>query len=326
MPSDTQYPAEIFVKYLAASPDSRETDKAKGQVDAQNQPGERPGKQYRFPDDLKPIDDVYANGKPYKGSGKLEGKVAWISGGDSGIGRATAILFALEGADMTIVFKDGEEKDAEDTRNYIRQKTNNTRTIHLVSADLRNESNCINAIQSHLSHFSNQLDILVNNAAQQLENADTQMAGLTASQWEDTFALNIHSYFHITKAALPHMPRGGSIINMASINAFVGRDDLLDYTSTKGAVVSFTRGLSNQVVGEKGIRVNAICPGPIWTPLVPSTFSKSNVEEFSSGGGVPMGRAGQPVEVATCCVFLASEDSSYISGNMIHPNGGVVIN
>ncbi|KAJ3876660.1 NAD(P)-binding protein [Lentinula edodes] len=326
MPSDTQYPAEIFVKYLAASPDSRETDKAKGQVDAQNQPGERPGKQYRFPNDLKPIDDVYANGKPYKGSGKLEGKVAWISGGDSGIGRATAILFALEGADMTIVFKDGEEKDAEDTRNYIRQKTNNTRTIHLVSADLRNESNCINAIQSHLSHFSNQLDILVNNAAQQLENADTQMAGLTASQWEDTFALNIHSYFHITKAALPHMPRGGSIINMASINAFVGRDDLLDYTSTKGAVVSFTRGLSNQVVGEKGIRVNAICPGPIWTPLVPSTFSKSNVGEFSSGGGVPIGRAGQPVEVATCCVFLASEDSSYISGNMIHPNGGVVIN
>ncbi|GAW08491.1 NAD -binding protein [Lentinula edodes] len=138
--------AEIFVKYLAASPDSQETDKAKGQVDAQNQPGERPGKQYRFPDDLKPVDDVYANGKLYKGSGKLEGKVAWISGGDSGIGRATAILFALEGADMTIVFKDGEEKDAEDTRNYIRQKTNNTRTIHLVSADLRNESNCINAI------------------------------------------------------------------------------------------------------------------------------------------------------------------------------------
>ncbi|KAJ3893039.1 oxidoreductase [Lentinula edodes] len=326
MPTDTQYPAEIFVKYLAASPDSQETDKAKGQVDAQNQPGERPGKQYRFPDDLKPIDDVYANGKPYKGSGKLEGKVAWISGGDSGIGRATAILFALEGADMTIVFKDGEEEDAADTRNYIRQKTNNTRTIHLVSADLRNEANCINAIQSHLSHFSNQLDILVNNAAQQLENADTQMAGLTASQWEDTFALNIHSYFHITKAALPYMPHGGSIINMASINAFVGRDDLLDYTSTKGAVVSFTRGLSNQVVGEKGIRVNAICPGPIWTPLVPSTFSKSNVGEFSSGGGVPMGRAGQPIEVATCCVFLASEDSSYISGNMIHPNGGVVIN
>ncbi|KAJ3826796.1 NAD(P)-binding protein [Lentinula raphanica] len=284
-------------------------------------------KQFRFSEDLKPVDDVYANGKPYKGSGKLEGKVAWISGGDSGIGRATAILFALEGADVTIVYKQGEEKDAEDTKNYIRQKTNNTRTVHLVEADLRGEANCVQAIQSHLSHFSNKLDILVNNAAQQLENADPEMTGLTASQWEDTFALNIHSCFHVTKAALPHMPRGSSIINMASINAFVGRDDLLDYTTTKGAVVSFTRGLSNQIVGEKGIRVNAIAPGPIWTPLVPSTFSKSNVQEFvTSGGGVPMGRGGQPVEVATCCVFLASEDSSYISGNLLHPNGGVVIN
>ncbi|KAJ3896975.1 glucose and ribitol dehydrogenase 1, partial [Lentinula edodes] len=177
--------------------------------------------------------------------------------------------------------------------------------------------NCINVIQSQLSHFSNQLDILVNNAAQQLENIDTQMAGLTASPWEDTFVLNIHSYFHITKAALSHMPRGGSIINMASINTFVGHDDLLDYTSTKGAVAIFTRGLSNQVVGEKSIRVNAICPGPIWTPLVPSMFSKFNVKEFSSSGGVPIGRAGQPVEVAMCCVFLASEDSRYICGSMV---------
>ncbi|KAJ4482318.1 dehydrogenase-like protein [Lentinula aciculospora] len=238
--------------------------------------------------------------------GKLDGKVAWISGGDSGIGQATAILFTLEGADMTIVYKEGEEKDAEDTKNYIEkttsssenlcscQKTNDTRTVHLVAADLCDESNCTKAIQSHLSHFSNKLDIL-----------------------EDTFALEIHSYFHVTKAALPHIPRGGSIINMVSINTFIGRDDLLDYTTTKGAVVSFTRGLSNQVVGDKGIRVNAICPGPVWTPLVPSTFSKSNVQDFSSGGGVPM---------ATCCVFLASEDWSYISGNMLHPNGGVVIN
>ncbi|KAJ3777526.1 hypothetical protein FB446DRAFT_717313 [Lentinula raphanica] len=329
MPSSqpSQYPVEIFTRYLSASSNSKETEEAKGQVEAQNHPDERPGKQFRFSEDLKPVDDVYANGKPYKGSGKLEGKVAWISGGDSGIGRATAILFALEGADVTIVYKQGEEKDAEDTKNYIRQKTNNTRTVHLVEADLRGEANCVQAIQSHLSHFSNKLDILVNNAAQQLENADPEMTGLTASQWEDTFALNIHSYFHVTKAALPHMPRGSSIINMASINAFVGRDDLLDYTTTKGAVVSFTRGLSNQIVGEKGIRVNAIAPGPIWTPLVPSTFSKSNVQEFvTSGGGVPMGRGGQPVEVATCCVFLASEDSSYISGNLLHPNGGVVIN
>ncbi|KIK65667.1 hypothetical protein GYMLUDRAFT_258380 [Collybiopsis luxurians FD-317 M1] len=322
----SQYPAEIFTKYLSASPESKEVDKAKGQVEAQNRPGERPGKQFRFPEDLKPVDDIYANGKPYKGNGKLEGKTAWISGGDSGIGRATAILFALEGADVTLVYKEDEQKDAEETREYIMKKTNNARTVHLFATDLRQEANCISAVKSHLSKFSNRLDILVNNAAQQLENTDTEMSGLTGEQWHDTFALNIHSYFHVTKAALPHMPRGGSIINMASINAFIGRDDLLDYTTTKGAIVSFTRALSNQVVGEKGIRVNAICPGPIWTPLVPSTFDKSNVETFTTGGGVPMGRAGQPVEVATCCVFLASEDSSYISGNMLHPNGGVVIN
>ncbi|THV00942.1 oxidoreductase, partial [Dendrothele bispora CBS 962.96] len=191
--------------------------------------------------------------------------------------------------------------------------------VHLVSTDLKSESECQRAIDECIKTFS-RLDILVNNSAQQLENHD--VTSLSSKQWEETFQLNVHSYYYTVKAALPHMKRGSSIINMASINAFVGRPDLLDYTSTKGALVSFTRGLSNQILGERMIRVNAIAPGPVWTPLVPSTFSKENVTQFDS---TPMGRPGHPIEVATCCVFLASEDSSFISGNVIHPNGGVVI-
>ncbi|ESK95688.1 short-chain dehydrogenase reductase family [Moniliophthora roreri MCA 2997] len=307
-----QYPAEIFTKHFT-SPDY----KAKQEVDKQNKPGGRPGVEREF--ELKPIDDIYANGKPYKGSGKLEGKVAWISGGDSGIGRATAILFALEGADSTIVYVGKEQKDAEDTRDYIAKKTNGQRKIHLVQADLKSEAACKTAIDECLKAFG-RLDILVNNHAQQLENRD--VTTLDSKQWEDTFKVNFHSFFYVVKAALPHMKKGSSIINMASINAFIGRPDLLDYTSTKGALVSFTRGLSNQILGERQIRVNAIAPGPVWTPLVPSTFSKENISSFDS---TPMGRPGQPVEIATCCVFLASEDSSFISGNTIHPNGGVVI-
>ncbi|KAF5362885.1 hypothetical protein D9758_007047 [Tetrapyrgos nigripes] len=310
--SSEQYPVELFTKHFT-SPD----DKVKQEVDKQNKPEGRPGGQAQF--ERKPIDDIYADGKPYKGSGKLEGKVAWISGGDSGIGRATAILFALEGADNMIVYVPKEQKDAEDVRDYISKKTNGQRKVHLFATDLKSEAECKRSIDECIKTFG-RLDILVNNSAQQLENHD--ILTHDSKQWEDTFQLNIHSFYYTVKAALPHMKKGSSIINMASINAFIGRPDLLDYTSTKGAIVSFTRGLSNQIVTEKQIRVNAIAPGPIWTPLVPSTFSKENVSQFDS---TPLGRPGHPVEVATCCVFLASEDSSFISGNVIHPNGGVVI-
>lgn len=282
----------------------------------QNKPGERPGKQSK--QHKTAIDDVYANGKPYIGCGKLEGKKAIITGGDSGIGRATAILFALEGADSTITYLPAEESDAQDTKAYVEKKTNGSRTLHLVQADLKQEANAKKVVEAHLARFG-RLDILVNNAAQQLENHD--ITTLDSKQWEDTFRLNMHSYFYMAKHCIPHMPRGSSIINMASINGFIGRPDLLDYTSTKGAITSFTRGLSNQILADKIIRVNAIAPGPIYTPLVTATFSKSNIAGFTG----PIGRPGQPVEVATCCVFLASEDSSFISGNTLHPNGGTVI-
>jgi len=279
-----------------------------------NKPGERPGKQDNL--QLKAVDDMYANGKPYVGSGKLEGKKALITGGDSGIGRSTAILFAIEGADSTICYLPAEQKDAEDVRDYVAQKTG--RKINLYPADLKSEAACIQAVEDHLKTFG-KLDVLVNNAAQQLENHD--LTTLSSKQWEETFQINMHHMFYLCKAAVPHMPRGGSIINMCSINAFIGRPDLLDYTSTKGAIVSFTRGLSNQIISDKMIRVNSIAPGPVYTPLITSTFSKSNIAGFSS----QMNRPGQPVEIATCCVFLASEDSSFISGNTLHPNGGTVI-
>lgn len=218
-----------------------------------------------------PIDDVYASGKPYVGSGKLTGKKALITGGDSGIGRAIAILFAIEGADSTIAYLPSEQKDAESVRDYVKEKTG--RTINFFAGDLKSEANCRAAVDSHIQALGG-LDILVNNAAQQLENHD--ITTLESKQWEETFQLNIHHYFYMSKAAIPHLSRGSSIINMCSINAFIGRPDLLDCewlyhlrshtlpdrnftkldTSTKGAIVSFTRGLSNQIISDKMIRVN----------------------------------------------------------------------
>lgn len=280
-----------------------------------NKAGERPGKQSNLR--LNAVDDIYANGKPYVGANKLEGKKAIITGGDSGIGRSIAILFAIEGAESTICYLPSEQADAEYVVDYVLKKTG--RTINLFAGDLKSEANCINAIKAHMAKFG-KLDILVNNAAQQLQNYD--ITTLSSQQWEETFQLNIHHYFYMSKAAVPHLPRGGAIVNMCSINAFVGREDLLDYTTTKGAIVSFTRALSNQIVANKMIRVNSIAPGPIYTPLISSTFDKKSVMGINAP---PMGRPGQPIEVATCAVFLASEDASYISGNVLHPNGGTVI-
>jgi len=263
-----------------------------------------------------PIDDVYADGTPYKAADKLMGKVILTTGGDSGIGRAFVILAAMEGAENAIVYLPKEERDAKDTQAYVKEKTG--KEILLLPYDLKVEENCIKCVEETVAKFG-KLSILFNNAAQQLQNED--ILTLDSQQWLDTFQVNMHSYFFCAKAAIPHLKKekGANIINNASINAFIGRQDLLDYTSTKGSIVAFTRGLSNQIVGSTGIRVNAVCPGPILTPLVTSTFSKENISQTD---GTPIGRPGQPIEVATCCIFLASQDASYVTGQMIHCNGG----
>jgi NAD(P)-dependent dehydrogenase (short-subunit alcohol dehydrogenase family) len=252
----------------------------------------------------------------YKAAGKLDGKRAIITGGDSGIGRAIALLFAMEGASSLIVYLPEEEKDAQETKKQVQEAG---RECHCLPIDLRKKENCKKVIDVALQSLGG-IDILVNNAAFQHMLSD--ISELSEDQWERTFDTNIHPFFYLSKYALPHMKRGSTIINCSSVNHYIGRPDLLDYTSTKGAIVAFTRGLSNQQVG-KGIRVNCVCPGPIWTPLIPSTMHTSAMEQFHT---VPIGRPGQPSEVATCFVFLASQDSSFISGQCLHPNGGVVVN
>ncbi|KAI9368565.1 hypothetical protein BJX61DRAFT_210596 [Aspergillus egyptiacus] len=252
----------------------------------------------------------------YKAAGKLTGKKAIITGGDSGIGRAVAILFAMEGASSLITYLPEEESDAQETKKRVEEAGQKCFTF---ATDLRSKENCKKVVETALEKLGG-IDILVNNAGTQ-EMID-DISNLDESQWESTFDTNIHPVFYLSKYTLPHLKSGSSIINCASVNPYIGRPDLLDYTSTKGAIVAFTRGLSNQQCS-KGIRVNAVCPGPVWTPLIPATMTKEAIEQFS---GCPMGRAGQPSEIATCFVFLASQDSSFISGQSLHPNGGVVLN
>ncbi|GAA5867843.1 hypothetical protein JCM8547_003393 [Rhodosporidiobolus lusitaniae] len=286
---------------------------AEAEVAAQGGKDARPpGKQYALAE--TPIDDVYADGKPYRGVGKLEGKAVLITGGDSGIGRATAILAAIEGANVAIAYLPAEQKDAESVKEYIAQKTG--KQTLLLPLDLKAESNCIQAVDRTVQEFG-RLDVLFNNAAQQLQNES--ILTLDSKQWEDTFQVNIHHAFYTSKAAVPHLEKTkGTIIINASVNAFIGRPDLLDYTSTKGALVAFMRGLANQLA-EKDIRVNAVAPGPIYTPLVTSTFTAENIKGVKDG---PLGRPGQPFEIAAPVIFLASQDASYITGNTLHINGG----
>ncbi|KAJ5141188.1 hypothetical protein N7526_002183 [Penicillium atrosanguineum] len=252
----------------------------------------------------------------YKAAGKLSGKKAIITGGDSGIGRAVAILFAMEGASSLITYLPEEEKDAQETKRRVEEIG---QSCHCFATDLRDKKNCQKVVDTALETLGG-IDILINNAGTQTMIDDIK--DLEESQWEGTFDTNIHPIFYLSKYSLPHMKSGSTIINCASVNHYIGRPDLLDYTSTKGAIVAFTRGLSNQQV-KNGIRVNCVCPGPIWTPLIPATMTTEAEEQFS---GTPMGRPGQPSEVATCFVFLASQDSSFISGQSLHPNGGVVVN
>ncbi|WP_448187531.1 SDR family oxidoreductase [Azospirillum sp. sgz301742] len=252
----------------------------------------------------------------YRGSGKLRDKVALITGGDSGIGRATAILFAREGARVGFVYLN-EDKDAEETRRLVQQEGQPCTAIR---GDLGDEETCRRVVERMVDEHG-RLDILVNNAAEQ--HPQQKLEDITAEQLERTFRTNIFAYFFMAKAALPHMKEGGAIINTTSVTAYKGNPMLLDYSSTKGAVVAFTRSLA-LAVAERGIRVNGVAPGPIWTPLIPSTFPEDKVEKF--GSETPMKRAGQPDEVAPCYVFLASSDSSYMSGQVLHPNGGSVVN
>lgn len=258
-----------------------------------------------------------ATDKPeYRGSGKLRDKVALITGGDSGIGRATAILFAREGAKVGIVYLN-EDEDAEETRRLVAQEG---QPCTVLRGDVGDEEMCRRAVARMIDEHG-RLDILVNNAAEQ--HPRQKIEDITAEQLEQTFRTNIFAYFFMAKAALPHMKEGGAIINTTSVTAYKGSPMLLDYSSTKGAVVAFTRSLALSVA-DRGIRVNGVAPGPIWTPLIPSTFPEDKVENF--GSDVPMKRAGQPDEVAPCYVFLASSESSYMSGQVLHPNGGSVVN
>ncbi|MFC7371767.1 SDR family oxidoreductase [Fictibacillus iocasae] len=254
--------------------------------------------------------------KSYKGSGKLENKTALITGGDSGIGKAVAIAFAKEGCDVAIVYLD-EESDAEETKQQVEQEG---RKCLLFAGDIGDDSFCQKVVKQTTESLGG-LDILVNNAAEQHPQEGIEQ--ITADQLEKTFRTNIFSMFYLTKAALPFLKEGSAIINTASITAYQGHPELIDYSATKGAIVSFTRALSNSLV-KKGIRVNGVAPGPIWTPLIPSTFSEEKVEKF--GQNTPMKRAGQPEELAPAYVYLASEDSSYVSGQIIHINGGTVVN
>jgi NAD(P)-dependent dehydrogenase (short-subunit alcohol dehydrogenase family) len=237
-----------------------------------------------------------------KGSDKLKGKVALITGGDSGIGKAVAILFAKEGADIAIAYLN-EHTDAKDTKVIIEDRYNSKTAIKKMASEYK------------------RIDILVNNAALHYENKS--LADLTTKELTKTFGTNIFSYFWLTREALPYMKKGSCIINTASVTAYRGSGGLIDYASTKGAIVSFTRSLSANLV-KKGIRVNGVAPGPIWTPLIVSSFKGKRVAEF--GSDVPMGRAGEPAEVAPSYLFLASDDAGYITGQFIHPNGGEIIN
>ncbi len=255
-----------------------------------------------------------AENKRYRGSGKLSGKVAIITGGDSGIGRAVAYAFAKEGADVAIVYL-YECGDAEETRQRVEELG---QRCLLLQGDIRDEGFCQRAVNETVRAYG-KLDILVNNAA--VQYLQKSILDITAEQLELTFQVNVFGMFHMTKAALPYLDRGSSIINTTSIVAYIGYAELLDYSATKGAITVFTRSLSLSLL-DQGIRVNAVAPGPIWTPLIPSSFTAEGVTEF--GLQVPMQRAGQPYEVAPAYVYLASDDSSYVSGQVIHVNGGMI--
>ena len=269
----------------------------------------RPGKESR----MEPQPEFQPS---FEGSGRLKNKIALITGGDSGIGRAVAVLFAREGADIAIVYLN-EHDDANETKLNIEKYG---RSCLLIPTDLSKENNCNKAVQKTIKQYR-KIDILINNAA--LHWAAEKLEDISTKHLITTFATNIFSYFWVTKFALPHMKKGSCIINSSSVTAYRGSPTLIDYASTKGAIVAFTRSLATNLA-EKGIRVNGVAPGPIWTPLIASSFDGKRVAQH--GSDVPMKRAGEPVEVAPSYLFLACDDSSYVTGQFLHPNGGEVVN
>lgn len=273
----------------------------------QKQP--KPGKETKLKPHADTTPKVYSDGK-------LKGKVAIITGADSGIGKATALLFAKEGADIVVSYL-SETADANDTKTQVNLYG---RSCLLIKGDIGKEQHCKKIINTALKKFG-KIDILINNAGMHWE-ADS-IEEISTSQLMKTFHSNFFSCFWLTKYAIPYLPEGSCIINTTSVTAYRGSPKLIDYAATKGAIVAFTRSLSNSLL-EKGIRVNAVAPGPVWTPLIASSFSKKKVAEFGSDS--PMRRAGEPNEIAPCFLFLASDDASFMSGQVLHANGGEIIN
>lgn len=257
---------------------------------------------------------VYDNGKP--GCNRLNGKTAIITGGDSGIGRAVAVSFAKEGANVVIVYLN-EHEDAQETAAAVAKYE---RKALLIATDISEDKNCKDIVTRTLAEFGS-IDILVNNAG--MHYPQERIEDISTEQLRVTFEVNIFSIFYLCRYAVPYMTDGSCIINTASVTAYRGNEELIDYASTKGAVVAFTRSLAKSLA-EKGIRVNGVAPGPVWTPLIPASFSPGKVAEF--GQDTAIGRVAQPFEIAPSFVFLASEDASYMTGQMLHPNGGSVIN
>lgn len=267
----------------------------------------KPGREYKM--DPQPV--VIREG--YKGSEKLKGKVALITGGDSGIGRSVAVHFAREGADVAISYLD-EHRDAERTKEMV--EAEGMRCV-LYPGDISNSGFCKQLIERVVEEFGH-LDVLVNNAAYQ--NSTEGLHEIDDEQLHKTFRTNIFPMFYLCRAALPHLPDNGAIVNSTSVTTYRGSNHLIDYASTKGAIVGFTRSLAKNLA-DRGLRVNAVAPGPVWTPFIPSTMD--NLEEF--GQNVPLGRPGQPAELGPAYVFLACADASYVTGQVIHVNGGEVV-
>ena len=280
---------------------------------AKTMPGQTQDRQPGIEENMYPSPDFMPR---FKGSGKLAGKAVLVSGGDSGIGRAVAVGMAREGADVAFIYLD-EHEDAKKTVDLIEAEG---RAALAIDGDIGSKSFCETAVDEVVGAFGH-LDVLVNNAAEQHARGD--LDEISEAQLERTFRTNVFGVFFLTQAALKHLGNGAAIVNTTSVTAYKGSPALIDYSATRGAIVAFTRSLSGQLVG-KGIRVNAVAPGPIWTPLIPASFDAERVSEHGSSS--PMGRPGQPNEVAACHVFLASEEASYMSGQVLHPNGGTIVN